>query len=178
MSGKLHPPVSTDDHTRGDAGARVELTVFGDYECPVSARLWRVVREMRASEAFLEVFRHFPLTGVHPHAFAAAQAAEAAGDQGMFWPMHDRLFEHHESLDVADLTAHATTLGLEIERFDEDLAYGSFADSVREHQRSGISSGVVTTPAVFVNGRLASLAEPEHLPSALAQHVRDAADDA
>jgi protein-disulfide isomerase len=174
MSGQLHPSVSADDHVRGDAASGVVLTVFGDYECPVSARLWRVLREMRANEAFLEVFRHFPLTGVHPHALAAAQAAEAAGDQGRFWPMHDRLFEHQESLDVADLAAHATTLGLDVERFDEDLAYGSFADTVRAHQRSGISSGVVTTPAVFVNGQLVPLAEPERLPAAIGQDGGDA----
>jgi protein-disulfide isomerase len=169
MSPVLHPAISEDDHTRGGASPGTVLTVFGDYECPVSARLWRVLREMRATkEPFQEAFRHFPLTGVHPHAMAAAQAAEAASDQGVFWPMHDRLFEYQHALDVADIARYATELGLDVERFDEDLAYGAFADVVRGHQRSAVSSGVTTTPTVFVDGRLLSLGNPEELPGALA----------
>ncbi|MDQ1461115.1 MAG: Na+:H+ antiporter, NhaA family, partial [Actinomycetota bacterium] len=145
-------------------------TVFGDYECPVSFRLWRVLGDMRAAnEQFREVFRHFPLTGVHPHAFVAAQAAEAAGDQDMFWPMHDRLFEHQDALDLPGLAVQASAIGLDVARFDEDVAYGTFADAVRVYQRSAISSGVVTTPAVFVNGRRLPLDEPEDLPGALAR---------
>ncbi len=170
MSTELRPPVSEADHRRGDAAGDIVLTVFGDYECPQSGRLWRVMRDLRAAnETVEEVFRHFPLTGAHPHAFAAAQAAEAADDQGMFWPMHDRLFEHQDALEVADLATHAQTLGLDVERFDEDLAYGNFADAVRRDQRSGVSSGVVTTATVFLNGRLLPLDQPEELPKALAE---------
>jgi protein-disulfide isomerase len=170
MSEVLHPGVSDDDRARGDGSSGVVLMVFGDYECPVSGRLWRVLRELPAlNEPFREAFRHFPLTGVHPHAVAAAQAAEAAHDQGMFWPMHDRLFEQQNTLELADLSARAAELGLDVERFDEDLAYGTFADTVRAHQRSGISSGVVSTPAVFVNGQRLLFDEPEQLPTALTE---------
>jgi protein-disulfide isomerase len=144
------------------------LVVYGDYECPLSARLWHVLREMRAREAPLcEAFRHFPLTVVHPHAFVAAAAAEAAGDQKNFWSMHDLLFEHHDALEPADLAAYAGQLGLDVERFDEDIAYGTFADAVRAHQRSGVSSGVVSTPTVFANGQLLQLPDPEQLPDVL-----------
>jgi NhaA family Na+:H+ antiporter len=168
MNQPLHPEVSKDDHVRGDAASPTVLTVFGDYECPVSARLWRVLRELRAGgEEFQEVFRHFPLNAVHENAFVAAQAAEAADDQGVFWPMHDRLFEHQDALLVADLAEHAREIGLDVERFDEDLAYGTFADAVRADQRSGISSGVSTTPVVFVNGRRLPLERPEALADAL-----------
>jgi formate-nitrite transporter family protein len=164
----LHPSLTNDDHTRGDPNAPIAVTVFGDYECPVSARLWRVLHEVGRSLSFREAFRHFPLTGVHPHALVAAQAAEAASDQRMFWEMHDRLFERQHALDIPDLETYATDLGLDVERFAEDVAYESFADVVRAHQRSGVSSGVVTTPAVFVNGRRATLDDPDQLSDVLA----------
>jgi protein-disulfide isomerase len=170
VSSELRPAVSEQDHRRGAPAAEIVLTVFGDYECPNSGRLWRVIRELRASnDNVQDVFRHFPLTAVHPHAFAAAQAAEAAHDQGVFWPMHDRLFEHQDALEIADLSAHAEALGLDVERFDEDLAYDNFADAVRRDQRSGVSSGVVTTATLFLNGSLLPLNEPEVLPTVLAE---------
>jgi hypothetical protein len=172
----LHPPFSADDHVRGLRGAPVTLVVYGDYECPVSARLWRVLREMRAREASVcEGFRHFPLTGVHPHAFAAATAAEAAADQKSFWEMHDLLFEHQDALEPADLAEYATTLGLDVERFDEDVASGTFADAVRAQQRSGVGSGVVSTPTVFANGQRVDLQDPEQLPGKLLDLGRDSA---
>lgn len=168
MTGLLHPPFSDDDHIRGVRSSDLKITVFGDYECPISKRLWSVLQAMRAETTpFCEAFRHYPLTGVHPHAFLAAQAAEAADDQRKFWPMHDHLFSHQDALEVSDLGTYAAELGLDGERFDEDIAYGNFADTVRRHQRSGISSGVRTTPTIFLNGRPLVLDEPEHLPDAL-----------
>ncbi len=164
----LHPLLANDDHTRGDPDASTTVTVFGDYECPVSGRLWRLLEEMRESHAFREAFRHFPLTGVHPHALVAAQAAECAADQAMFWEMHDRLFEHQEALDIPDLATYAADLALDVERFAEDLAYENFADAVRAHQRSGVSSGVVTTPTVFVNGERVPLDDLGRLSEVLA----------
>lgn len=171
---ELHPLVGDDEHLRGLRGAPVTLVVYGDYECPVSARLWRVLRDMRAQQApVCEAFRHFPLTGVHPHAFLAATAAEAAADQKNFWPMHDLLFEHQDALEPADLASDAQALGLDVERFDEDVAYGTFNEVVRAHQRSGVSSGVVTTPTLFANGRRLDLPDPEQLPGMLASLDRD-----
>jgi protein-disulfide isomerase len=164
----LHPSLTNDDHARGNPDAAIAVTVFGDYECPDSARLWRVLHDVASSRSFREAFRHFPLTGVHPHALVAAQAAEAAADQRMFWEMHDRLFERQEALDIPDLETYAADLGLDVERFAEDLAYETFADVVRAHQRSGVSSGVVTTPAVFVDGRRTRLDDPDQLYELLA----------
>jgi protein-disulfide isomerase len=168
MSTALHPPLSSDDHVRGAPDAISSLTVFGDYECPVSARLWRVLRDMRGSrDSFREAFRHFPLTGIHPHALSAALAVEAAADQGRFWEMHDRLFEHQHALDVADLATYATQLGLDVERFEEDVAFETFANAVRDDQRSGVSSGVVSTPTVFLDGHRLEINDPDELPDAL-----------
>jgi protein-disulfide isomerase len=81
--------------------------------------------------------------------------------------MHDHLFTHQDALELSDLGAYAAALDLDVERFDEDLAYGTFGENVRRHQRSGVSSGVRTTPTVFLNGRPLLLDEPEHLPNTL-----------
>src|SRR5689334_5050359 len=116
MTAQLHPPFSEDDHIRGVRSSELKITVFGDYECPLSKRLWSVLLEMRAERTpFCESFRHYPLTGVHPHAFLAAQAAEAAADQRMFWPMHDHLFAHQDALEPSDLGTYAGLLGLDVE---------------------------------------------------------------
>ena len=98
------------------------------------------------------VYRHFPLTNVNPRAETAAEAAEAAGAQGRFWPMHDRLFEYQDALGDEDLVAHAVALGLDVERFVRELAGGMYAARVREDFISGVRSGVNGTPTFYVNG--------------------------
>jgi protein-disulfide isomerase len=98
------------------------------------------------------VFRNFPITTSHPHAEAAAEAAEAAGVQGRFWEMHDRLFENQRRLSGEDLRAHAEALRLDLERFDDELAQHVHADRVREDFMSGVRSGVNGTPTFFING--------------------------
>jgi protein-disulfide isomerase len=98
------------------------------------------------------IYRHFPLTNVHPHAELAAEAAEAAGAQGRFWEMHDRLFEHQDALSDEDLVAHADALGLDVERFARELADGTHAPKVRQDFVSGVRSGVNGTPCFYING--------------------------
>ncbi len=95
------------------------------------------------------VFRNFPLQQAHPHALLAAQAAEAAGAQGQFWPMHAMLFEHQDALELEDLTAYAEELGLNVPRFVEDLRAAAYLEKVEEDFRSGVRSGVNGTPHVF-----------------------------
>jgi protein-disulfide isomerase len=176
---QLHPEVSNEDHVRGDLNGGVTLTVFGDYECTVSARLWQALRVARGEcDPFREVFRHFPLTNVHPHAMLAAQATEAASDQGSFWAMHDVLFERHDALEAGDLAAYAGDLGLDVERFEEDIAYEVFIEAIHKDQRSGISSGVTTRPTVFVDAERLVLGEPEDLPEALSRLGRSSVSDA
>src|SRR5437899_10995984 len=98
------------------------------------------------------VYRNFPLRESHPHAQHAAGAAEAAGAQGKFWEMHDRLFEHQKELDDSHLTGHAAAVGLDMERFTREMVEQRYAERVREDFRSGIRSGVNGTPTFFING--------------------------
>ena len=100
------------------------------------------------------VFRHFPLEDVHPHALAAAQAAECAAGQGQFWPMHDLLFANQAHLSAKDLRRYAEQLGLDLARFTAEMDDAVYLQRVREHLQSGVASGVRGTPGFFVNGRI------------------------
>ena len=98
-------------------------------------------------------FRHFPLTGIHPHALAAAAAAEAAALQGRFWDMHELLFHRQRALEDGDLTGYAARLGLDVAAFDRDRASRAVADRIRRDVESGLASGqVVGTPTLFIDG--------------------------
>ena len=98
------------------------------------------------------VFRHFPLRSSHPHALAAAKAAEAADAQGKFWAMYRRLFEHQTQLTDADLLRHARKLGLDLERFERDMASRTAEVRIREDLAGGARSGVNGTPTLFIDG--------------------------
>jgi protein-disulfide isomerase len=147
-------PVSPRDHVRGSLGANQVLVEYGDYECPhcrsAGPTVNEVQRQMGDSLAF--VYRHFPLANAHPHAWKAAEAAEAAAAQGRFWEMHDDLFEHQEALDERDLVVYARDLGLETSRFSLDLSAGMHLAHIDEDFRSGVLSGVSGTPMFFING--------------------------
>ncbi len=141
---QLTPPVTERDHAEGPANARVTLVEYGDFECPMCGEAHVVIKEaQRAFGPNLRfVFRHFPLRSSHPHALEAAKAAEAAGAQGRFWPMHERLFQHQTRLDSESLVAHARTLGLDLDRFRRDLQAQGTEDRIREDLSSGAHSGV------------------------------------
>src|SRR5919199_5615233 len=113
---QLPLPVAERDHIQGPSTAPVTLVEYGDYECPYCGAAHPIVKEVqrRLGDRLRFVFRHFPLTNVHPHAQHAAEAAEAAGAQGKFWAMHDTLFEHQRALDDAHLEEHAAALGLDV----------------------------------------------------------------
>ncbi len=153
-SPRLTVPVNESDHTLGVSSAPVTLVEYGDFECPHCGRAYYVVKSLlvRLGPQLRAIFRHFPLVTVHPHAMRAAEAAEAAAAQGTFWPMHDWLFEHQESLDDGALVHAAAQLGLDRRRFSDDLAQGIHAERVREHFMSGVRSGVNGTPTFFLNG--------------------------
>lgn len=142
-SAPLPPPGGT-DHARGDAGAPLVI-VYADFECPFCAAL-----HVRLHARPLQViFRHFPVRSSHPRAWPAAAAAEAAGRQGAFWPMHDRLFADPARLEDPHLWDRARALGLDLERFDADRRSESVLTRIKADFQSGIRAGVVTTPAVF-----------------------------
>jgi protein-disulfide isomerase len=143
------------DHVRGPADAPVTLVEYGDFECPFCGRAEPAVRALLAEfgEEIRYVWRHLPLTDVHPHAQMAAEAAEAAAAQEAFWPMHDRMLDRQEALRARDLVEHAGSLGLDVERFQEDLRQHVGASRVAEDVDSADLSGVSGTPSFFVNGR-------------------------
>ncbi|MEA2779382.1 MAG: hypothetical protein QOK29_926 [Rhodospirillaceae bacterium] len=148
-------PVSPErDHIRGPVEAPVTLLEYGDYECPYCGAAHAIVRAIQSQmgDALRFVYRHFPLTTVHPHAELAAEAAEAAGGQGKFWRMHDTLFENQQHLAPPYLLAYAEAIGLGVERFSNDLATHVYAPKVREDFISGVRSGVNGTPTFYING--------------------------
>ena len=142
------------DHVQGPADAAVTLVEYGDYECPYCGAAYPIVKELQArmGDRLRFVFRNFPITTSHPHAEQAAEAAEAAAAQSRFWEMHDLLYENQRRLRDQDLHAYAEQLGLEVDRFDKDLAEHVHAPRVREDFMSGVRSGVNGTPSFYVNG--------------------------
>jgi protein-disulfide isomerase len=154
-SSELTLPVDDQrDHVQGPADAPVTLLEYGDYECPYCGAAYPILKQVQArmGDRLRFVFRNFPITTSHPHGEQAAEAAEAAAAQGKFWEMHDHLYEHQQHLDDSDLHGYAEELGLDVERFDSDLAGHAFADRVREDFMSGVRSGVNGTPSFYVNG--------------------------
>ncbi|SFO32445.1 Na+/H+ antiporter NhaA [Geodermatophilus obscurus] len=152
----LDPPVDPErDHVRGPADAPLTLVEYGDFECPFCGRATGTVEELRErfGDRLRYVFRHVPLTDVHPYAQLAAEAAEAAAAQGRFWEMHDRIFAGQDRLTPADLLEHAAEIGLDLSRFARDLGSGRYARRVQEDVDSAESSGVEGTPTFFVGGR-------------------------
>ncbi len=144
------------DHVRGPADAPVTLVEYGDFECPYCGRAEPVVRELLAGagDDIRYVWRHLPLEQVHPHAALAAEAAEAAAEQGAFWEMHDLLLTRPgPPARSATCVGYADRLGLDVERFHRDLKEHRLAARVAEDVQSAELSGVSGTPTFFVNGR-------------------------
>ncbi|MGH7499079.1 MAG: DsbA family protein [Gemmatimonadales bacterium] len=154
--GILTPQVTDEDHALGPAGARVTLVEYGDFECPSCGAMYPVLAQVRRAFGpnLRFVFRHFPLRDSHPHAGAAAEAAEAAGAQGKFWEMHDRLFEHQDALDERSLARHARKIGADAPRIERELIAKTYAPLVERDAESGRSSGVRGTPSLFIDGAM------------------------
>jgi hypothetical protein len=149
------------DHVRGPSAGHLVLE-YGDYECPYSRQAFRAIErvETELGEGVRFAFRHFPLTGIHPHALAAAAAAEAAARQDRFWDMHGLLFHRQKALEDGDLRRYAADLGLDVALFDADRVSAGILDRVRRDVESSISSGEVRDPhAVAVS------ATPTPVPS-------------
>jgi protein-disulfide isomerase len=151
----LRPPLNPNDHLRGHRGAPMRLVEFGDYECPFCGQAHPIVEALREAlgDRLVFAFRHFPLTGAHPHALLASEAAEAAGAQGRFWEMHDQLYTHQEALELPFLEEYAALLELDVPRFLGDLQDHRYADKIRADLHSGAVSGVNGTPSFFVNNQ-------------------------
>lgn len=148
----LQTPVTGKDWSTGPADAPVTIVEYVDFECPHCRAAHKLLDEIRAEYPdFRLVVRHFPITSIHPHAQAAAEAAEAAGAQGKFWEMHDLLFAHQDRLGDDDLHGYAQQLNLDLARFDRELADQTYQRRVKQSFRNGITDGVNGTPTIFIN---------------------------
>ncbi len=142
------------DHLRGPVDAPVTVVEYGDFECPYCGKAEPVVRELLADFGDVRyVWRHLPLSDVHPNAELAAEAAEAAAAQGAFWEMHDVLLDHQGELLPRHLHAYAQQLGLDPDRYHDDLQRHAHAPRIEEDVDSADISGVTGTPTFFVNER-------------------------
>jgi Na+/H+ antiporter NhaA len=149
----LADPVDPErDHIRGPVDAPVTVLEYGDFECPFCGQAEPVLRELlRDFGDVAYVWRHLPLSDVHPNAQRAAEAAEAAAEQGAFWEMHDLLLDHQEALGFRALIGYAEQLGLDVERFEEDLRKRTGAGRIAQDVDSADLSAVSGTPTFFVN---------------------------
>jgi protein-disulfide isomerase len=149
----LTVPVDADDWSTGALDAPAVFVEYGDFECPHCGEAEAMLRELRErmGDDLCFVFRHFPLASSHPHAELAAEAAEAAGAQGAFWPMHDTLFANQAALTREDLVGYAADLGLDSARIVRELERRTHEAEVRADFMSGVRSGVAGTPAFFIN---------------------------
>jgi protein-disulfide isomerase len=152
-------PPSSQEHIQGELSAPVVLVMYGDYQCSQSADVYRLIkviqRQLSVSlgENYLcFIFRHFPQIQIHPHAQHAAEAAEVAAAQGQFWQMHDLLFTRSQELGNGYLVEYANDLGLDISKFLQDLSKRAYVDRINQDIESGLQSGVMAAPALFING--------------------------
>jgi protein-disulfide isomerase len=153
---ELSTPVSPVDHALGPSHAPVTVVEYGDFECPNCKQAAPAVKLLlnHFTGRVRFVFRHFPLEEVHPNAAHAAEAAECAGGQGKFWPMHDALFDHQPHLHLNNLRSYAEHLELDMGRYASEMNDHAYLQRVREHMQGARASGVRATPTFFVEGRI------------------------
>ncbi len=152
--------IQDDDHTKGNKEAKVTLIEYGDFQCPSCAAAYPILKELEEeySKEVLFVFRHFPLTTIHPNALSAARAAEAASNQGKFWQMHDQLFETQAlwgqltSNQQATFEGYAEDLGLNMEQFKADYASEAVAERINRDVTSAKQFNATGTPTFILNG--------------------------
>ena len=150
----LKTPINNSDHIRGPMTAVITLVEYGDYQCPHCGIAHPIVNQVQEhfGNSLRFVFRHFPLTEAHPLAGIAAESAECAGAAGLFWEMHDALFEHQSALGIPTIFAIADGLGLPESSLRNALEAGQYRTKVRNDFMGGVRSGVNGTPAFFING--------------------------
>ena len=151
---ELIPAVNSNDHISGNPAALIELVEYGDYECPHCGRAYPIIKDIqqKLGSELKFVFRNFPLSKIHPHAFSAAVATEAAGLQNKFWEMHDIIFENQKTLDAENILLFARSIDLDLERFKNDIQQKPLMEKVDKDFESGIRSAVNRTPTFFING--------------------------
>jgi len=155
----LSIPVNELDHTIGPTLASVTVVNYGDYQCPDCRGRHRAVERMieQLISDVRFVYRHFPLVTVHPRALRAAEAAEAAAAQGKFWDMHRRLYLRPNRLEDRDLRRYAQEIGIDVRRFDDEMANSTYEAQVLKAYHDSINNGITGAPTTFINGVLCSV---------------------
>jgi len=156
------PKVTNDDYIRGDKNAKVTMIEYSDFQCPFCQRhvptLDKILADYKGKVRL--IYRHFPLTSIHPNAQKSAEAAECAGEQGKFWEMHDKLFENQTALQVDNLKQYAKDLGLNTSQFNSCLDDGKYASKVNKQASEAQASGITGTPGTWVGDQLVKGAYP------------------
>jgi protein-disulfide isomerase len=155
--------IATEGHpAKGPASAPVTIVEFSDFECPFCKNVVPTLEQVKQKygDQVRLVFRQFLLSSIHPHAQKAAEAALCANEQGKFWEMHDAMFGDQSKLEVSALKVTAGNLGVDKAKFDECLDSGRFAQRIKDDETAGSLVGVSGTPAIFINGRSFSGAQP------------------
>lgn len=162
-SEKLWLRINERDHVIGPSDASVTVVNYGDYQCPDCHKRHRTVQKM-IDELLGTVrfaYRHFPLINVHPRALRAAEAAEAAAAQGKFWEMHRSLYLSADKLEDRHLRHYAQAIGLDIQKFDQEMANKTYADKILNAYYESINNGITGTPTTFINGELYAMSGAE-----------------
>ncbi len=151
---QLKIPVTEKDHIQGLKSAPVTLVEYGDYECPYCGQAYIVVKRLQEKfgKQLRFVFRNLPLSDIHPHALAAANAAEFAAEQKKFWPMHDLLFENQADLSLRAILELGGALKVPQEALKAAIQKGAYDKKIKKELLGGIQSGVKGTPTFFING--------------------------
>lgn len=156
------PKVTNDDHIRGDKNAKITMIEYSDFQCPFCQRhlptLDQVLTDYKGKVRL--IYRHFPLTSIHPNAQKSAEASECAGDQDKFWEMHDKLFANQTALQIENLKQYAKDLGLNTSQFDSCLDTGKYASKVNQQATEAQNSGITGTPGTWVGDQLVKGAYP------------------
>jgi protein-disulfide isomerase len=151
---RLTTPVTERDHVSGSEAAPVTLVEYGNFECIHCGRAFPVIKQLQAllGDDLRFVFRHFPTEQTHPHSLRAAEAAEAAHEQGKFWEMHDQLFEHQTALEDRYLTHYAKRIGLNVEQFEGQMADHVFLRQIQDDfELSLFEEHITGTPTLYFN---------------------------
>lgn len=184
--GPTYSPVeiAPNDHLRGDPDAPVSIVVYADFQCPACATEHQTMSQIwpRISDQAHLIFRHFPISTTHPHAWTASLYAEAAAQQGRFWEMHDTLFATQGIWSgmpavEEEFNSYALELNMDLDQLLADVESDAVIDKVRADQRGGNSAGVRGTPAVFVNGRFLGSPSRQRILDAVAEEVGTGAAD-
>jgi len=153
------------EHRLGSEDAPVQIVFYGDYECPYTLSMNEAMNRVygKLGDKFSVVYRHFPLTDRHPHAYSAAEAAEAASAQGKFWEIHNRLFSKQSNLEERQIRSLAFDIGLDMAQYDNAMETHQFASTVEDHMTLAKRQQVRTTPTLFVNAQKHHVMSDEEL---------------